>query len=170
MSLDLSAPPVAGISLRATGPRDEAFLRALYYGLREPELAATNWDTQAKRAFVDSQFDLQDRAYRSQNEHAQFLLIEQDGVPIGRLYVNESPGELRLMEITIVPERRNAGIGTALVQWLVELAAREGRDVTLYVETFNPARGLYARLGFVEEAVKGFYVLCRWTRGAARPG
>ena len=170
MPLDLSAPPVAGIALRTVEARDNAFLRALYFGVREAELANTNWDESTKRAFADSQFDLQDRWYRSQYEGVKLLVIEDAGEPIGRLYLHEFPGELRLMEITLLSARRNAGLGTALIEWLQSLAAGEGRAVTLYVEGFNPARALYARLGFVEEATEGIYVRCRWTPGAARSG
>ena len=170
MPLDLPAPPIAGIALRPVEPRDEAFLRALYYSVREAELAATNWDERTKRAFTDSQFDLQDRWYRTQYEGAKLLVIEQAGEAIGRIYLYESPSELRLMEIALVAARRNAGIGTALVEWLKELAAAKGRAVTLHVETFNRARALYARLGFAEVSAEGFYVQCRWTPGETRSG
>ena len=170
MPLDLSAPPIAGIALRTVEARDEAFLRALYYSVREAELSVTNWDERTRRAFTDSQFDHQDRWYRSQYAGAKLLVIERAVEPIGRLYLHEMPGELRLMDIALVPARRNAGLGTALIEWLKELAALEGRAVTLYVETFNPARGLYARLGFAEESIEGYYVRCRWTPGAARSG
>jgi GNAT superfamily N-acetyltransferase len=170
MPLDLSAPPVAGIALRTVEARDDAFLRALYYGVREAELAATPWDEPTKRAFANSQFDLQDRWYRSQYEGVKLLVIEHLGEPIGRLYLHEFPSELRLMEITLLPARRNAGLGTALIEWLKGLAAGEGRAVTLYVEGFNPARALYARLGFTEETTEGIYIRCRWTPGEARSG
>ncbi len=88
MPLDLSAPPVAGVALREVEASDEPFLRALYYGLREAELARTHWDARTKRAFADSQFDLQDRWYRSQYEGVRLFVIEQEGEAIGRLYLH----------------------------------------------------------------------------------
>jgi ribosomal protein S18 acetylase RimI-like enzyme len=162
MPLDVSAPPVAGISLRPIEDRDSAFLRGLYRSAREHELDLTSWDEPTKRAFIDSQFDLQDRWYREQYGGAMLLVIERDGAPAGRLYLCEMPGELHVLDIALVPAARNGGVGTALLEWLKEAAAREHRKVTLYVETYNPVRRLYARLGFVEEASEGIYIRMRW--------
>src|SRR5258706_10358470 len=161
MPLDLSAPPEAGISFRAIEAGDDAFLRQLYRNTREQELARTGWDEAAKSAFINNQFDCQDRWYREQYAGVRLLLIERGGAPAGRLYLHETAGELRLMEIALVPALRNRGIGTQLIRWLMASAAREDRDVTLHVEHFNRARSLYERLGFEEESNDGLYVRMR---------
>lgn len=153
---------VPGIALRDAQPCDEAFLRALYRGSREAELALTGWSEAAKQAFADSQFTLQDRHYRKHYGAASFLVIERAGAPIGRLYLQRDDEELRVIDVLLVASARNAGIGTAILKSLQRDAARQGIAVTLHVEAGNPARALYARLGFREEASEGPYVRMRW--------
>ena len=154
-----------GIALRDSRPGDEAFLRSLYRSVREPELSLTPWTEAEKQAFSDSQFDLQDRWYRGQFEGARFLVILRAGEPVGRIYLAEMPRELRVMDIAIVPEARNAGIGTAVIAWAKDLAASGERAITLHVEGWNPARLWYERLGFAEEELDGASVRMRWTKG-----
>jgi GNAT superfamily N-acetyltransferase len=155
------APP-AGLTLREIAPADEAFLRELYRSTRDPELALTNWTHEQKRAFSDQQFDFQDRWYRSQYAGARFLVIEREGAPIGRLYLHETAKETGVMDIALVAAARNAGLGTALMNWVKAGAAARGAAVTLHVEIFNPARALYARLGFREESAQGMHIAMRW--------
>jgi ribosomal protein S18 acetylase RimI-like enzyme len=161
--------PIAGIGLRDALPGDEAFLRGLYRGVRDAELALTNWSDAQKDAFADSQFALQDRWYRGQYPGARFLVVLRGAVAVGRIYLYLVPGELRLMEITLAPEARNAGLGTSLVQWVQELARERGAAVTLHVEQSNPARALYARLGFGDDGQEGIYARMRWEPDAT-PG
>jgi GNAT superfamily N-acetyltransferase len=166
MRLEPGETPQAGIRLRDVEPGDEAFLRFLYRSSREPELRLTAWSEGEKSAFANSQFDLQDRWYRENYPGVQFLVIEQDGVPVGRIYIHFSSGDLRLMDITLAPAARNRGLGSSLIRWLEGRAAAEGATISLHVELFNPARALYRRLGFAEEEVEGVYVRMRWTPGA----
>jgi GNAT superfamily N-acetyltransferase len=153
---------VPGIDFRSAEPRDEHFLRALYRATREAELAFTGWSEAAKQAFADSQFTLQDRHYREHYRAASFLVIERAGAPIGRLYLYRDEKELRVIDVLLAAPARNAGIGTAILKGLRQDAARHGIAVTLHVEARNPARALYARLGFREEATEGLYVRMRW--------
>jgi ribosomal protein S18 acetylase RimI-like enzyme len=149
---------IPGIRLRVATSDDEIFLRALYRSTREEELEQTGWTEATKQAFADQQFMLQDRSYRSVNyEGAQFLVIEREGKAIGRLYLHEPPGELNVMDIALLPEARGHGLGTQLMEWLIDRADREGRAIVLHVEKFNRAQGLYRRLGFRRDADVGAY-------------
>ncbi|MGE0357586.1 MAG: GNAT family N-acetyltransferase [Burkholderiales bacterium] len=161
-----AVPVVPGLAFRETGPGDEAFLRALYRSTREPELDLTGWSEADKRAFADSQFALQDRHYREHYRGAAFLVIERAGEPIGRLYLHAMEGEIRVMDVALVPAARDAGLGTAIMQAVIADAARRGAAVTLHVESFNRAKSLYDRLGFREEAVDGIHVRMRRGPGA----
>ncbi len=51
-------------------------------------------------------------------------------------------------EIALLPEAQGRGIGTRLVRDVLQAAQRRGVPVRLSVFTSNPARVLYARLGF----------------------
>ena len=162
MSPEVPAHAIPGIALRPVAACDYPFLRALYRSTREPELALTGWPEEARRAFCESQFSLQDRFYREHYPRTAFLVIERDGSAIGRIYVDTAPPrELRLMDIALLPGERGRGLGTALLRWLVAWADRESRDVTLHVERDNPARRLYGRHGFADEAEEGPYMKMR---------
>ena len=59
------------------------------------------------------QFDAQDTEYRRANPDGSFDVIEVDGRPAGRLYVDRRPGDLRIVDIALLPEFRGRGIGEA---------------------------------------------------------
>ena len=156
------------IQLRWAGESDQAFLRALYRTVRDPELALTPWTEAQKQAFADSQFALQDRHYRAHYPGALFLVIEHQGAPVGRLYLGTAPGPLRLMDLAFMPSWRGRGWGTALVRAVVDRGDREGRDTVLFVEANNPAYRLYGREGFMDEGAEGVYVRMRRPPSALR--
>lgn len=60
-------------------------------------------------------------------------------------YVGDNIPELG---IAVLPTHRGCGIGSALLQRLVEMAAAAYDAITLSVSTDNPAQRLYERVGF----------------------
>jgi ribosomal protein S18 acetylase RimI-like enzyme len=66
------------------------------------------------------------------------------------------------MDIALLPEYRNAGIGARLIRDLQNEAAQTGRSLRLHVETFNPALRLYERLGFHSVSASGIYLEMEW--------
>ena len=145
--------------LRPTTPDDREFLLAVYGSVREAELAQADWPPGGKEAFVTQQFDAQDQYYREYYPGASFDVIEVDGQPAGRLYVDRWPAEIRIVDIAIVPEFRGRGIGERLLRELISEGESSGKPVTIHVEQGNPARRLYERLGFVAVAERGFHTL-----------
>lgn len=148
------------LRLRPVTPADREFLRALYRSTREQELAPVPWTEEAKRVFLDSQFDLQDAEYRRAYPAGHFDVIELDDAPVGRLYVHEGPCDSRIVDLALVPESRGKGIGTQLLAALAHDADRRRRTLSIHVESFNlGARRLYERIGFVLSEDKGVYLL-----------
>ena len=145
--------------LRPATPEDRGFLLAVYGSVREAELAQVQWAPGAKEAFVAQQFDAQDRYYREYYAGASFDVIEVDGRPSGRLYVDRWPAEIRIVDVALAPEFRGSGVGTALLRELIAEAETSGRALTIHVEHGNPARRLYARLGFRPVAERGHHTL-----------
>lgn len=145
------------VTLRAEREADLDFLRSLYARVRAHELAPVPWSDEQKRSFTDAQFDLQHSHYREHYPGAEFLVVEQAGLPIGRLYLCVFPREIRVMDIALVEASRNAGIGSQLMRALIDLADAQARDVTLHVEPDNPAQRLYRRLGFDKIESRGVY-------------
>lgn len=149
-------------ALRPIGDGDDAFLFALYASTRAAELAAVPWSDAEREAFLRQQFSAQQRGYAETYAGAFFGIILVDDVPAGRLYVARWPAEIRLVDISLVPEHRGRGVGTELIRRLQAEAAACGRPLTIHVEVFNPALALYRRLGFVATGTHGPYHFMEW--------
>jgi ribosomal protein S18 acetylase RimI-like enzyme len=121
-----------------------------------------SWSAAQKSEFLAQQFHAQRTHYRAHYPGASFDVIEQEGRPVGRLYVARLKREIRLMDIALLPECRNRGIGGELCEALLDEARAQGRIVSLHVEDDNPAKRLYERLGFAEVAEVTFYRLMHW--------
>jgi ribosomal protein S18 acetylase RimI-like enzyme len=155
--------PDSRVTFRPIAPDDMDFLLRVYRSTREEELAmVVDWTDEQKDAFVRHQFDAQHAWYRDHYEGAQFDVILVDGVPAGRLYVHRRNREIRLVDITMLPEFRQGGIGTALLRDLLAEGEAAGKPVTIHVEVFNPAMRLYERLGFSPIEERGPYRLMEW--------
>ncbi|PYI94237.1 MAG: GNAT family N-acetyltransferase [Verrucomicrobia bacterium] len=150
------------ISLRPITPEDTAFLARVYASSRAEELAPTGWSDEQKEIFCRKQFDAQTAYYSVNYPGASFQVIERDGVPIGRLYVVRWEKEIRIVDITVLPEFRGGGIGTELLRDLRDEARSAGKSLTIHVERFNRALQLYQRLGFKQIEDKGVYLLMEW--------
>lgn len=149
----------SGITLRPAGPSDRDFLLHVYASTREEELRPVDWSAEQKSAFVRMQFEAQDTDYRRNYAAASFDVIEVESEPAGRLYADRRCDEIRIVDITLLPEHRGRGIGTALIRGLLQEAAESGKRLSIHVEKHNPARRLYERLGFREVAEHGVYLL-----------
>ena len=154
---------VASITLRAAQPEDEAFLLKVYASVRADELAQVPWTEAQREAFIGMQFAAQREHYHKHNPGATYDLILLDESPAGRLYVARREREFRILYITILPEYRNRGTGTLLVKDLMAEAARAGKPLNIYVESYNPSYRLFERLGFkMIEDTDGVNHLLEW--------
>ena len=151
------------IVLRPIRPEDDSFLARVYASSRADELAITGWSEEQKAAFCRQQFDAQSTYYAANYAEASFQIIEREGAPIGRLYVDRAKNEIRIVDIALLPEFRGSGIGTELLHELLEEARAAGKSVSIHVERFNRALQLYQRLGFRQLEDKGVYLLMRWS-------
>jgi GNAT superfamily N-acetyltransferase len=139
------------------------FLFRVYRSTREEELAmVVDWTAEQKDAFVRQQFEAQHAWYQEHYEGAQFDVILVDGQPAGRLYVHRRPNEIRLVDITLLPEYRKGGFGTSILRDLLAEGEAAGKPVTIHVEIYNPAMRLYERLGFRPIEERGPYRLMEW--------
>lgn len=146
-------------TLRPATDADVAFLARLYASTREEELARVDWPPGEKESFLRQQFEAQHAWYREQYAGASFDVVELDGEPIGRLYVARWTNEVRIVDISLMPEHRGHGIGSRLLEALFAETDPTGKPVSIHVERFNPALRLYARLGFALREDKGVYLL-----------
>ena len=150
------------ITLRDALPADEVLLFALYASSRAEEMALVPWSDEQRDGFLRMQYDAQTTHYRQAFPNANFSVILRDEVPVGRLYVSRKENEIRILDITVLPELRNQGIGTAMLDDLVREAAQLKKHVVIYVETFNPSLRLFERLGFKSIAEEGINFLMKY--------
>ena len=120
------------------------------------------WTEEQKRAFLEMQFQAQTAHYAQHYLGAEFLIIEEDGRPIGRLYIHRQPHDIRIVDISLMPEYRGRGIGSKLLREILDEGAATKTPVTIHVEDFNPAMRLYERLGFRRIGSHGVYHLMEW--------
>ena len=160
---DQSEGTRTSLSLRPITPADDGFLARVYASSRAEELAVTGWSEGQKADFCRSQFDAQSAYYSANYPGASFQIIERDGWPVGRFYVDCWEKEVRIIDITVLPEFRGSGIGTKLLRDLQDEARAADKSLTIHVERFNRALELYQRLGFKQVEDKGVYLLLEWS-------
>lgn len=120
------------------------------------------WAPGQREAFVRMQFEAQDTEYRRHNPAGSFDVIEVGGRPAGRLIVDRRPTDIRIVDISLLPAFRGAGIGGRLLAELIAEAAGSGRTLSIHVEVHNRAAELYARMGFAVVAEHGVYRRMEW--------
>ena len=128
-------------------------------------------------SMIEMQFHAQHEHYRTHFPNADFDIILLNDKPIGRLYANNSlsdkhspntsqfENELRLIDIALLPEFRNCGIGACLIRELQDRAVSLRLPVRLRVEPNNPALRLYERMGFRCIADEGINLHLEWSCG-----
>ena len=150
------------VSIRLAEPDDEAFLRKLFGSTRIDEFKFLDGDAAQLDALIRMQFNLQRQQYDAGYPEAEHNIILGDGQPIGRLLVNEGTREFSLVDVALLPQWRNGGIGRSLLENLLVRAAAAHKAIRLHVVKTNPARRLYERLGFSIVSEDGMYfeMLC----------
>jgi GNAT superfamily N-acetyltransferase len=159
---ELSTDP---ISLRPITEGDREFLYHVYSSTREEELARVPWDNSQKTAFLQMQFSAQQNWYSKRCPDVQFQVILEHGRPIGRLYIQRRPTEIRVIDMALLPAYRNRGIGSHLLSGILSEARTRDLPVTAHVDLFNPAQRLYKRLGFRTVTDDGVFQLMKWNPG-----
>lgn len=153
------------IKLRPFSETDIPFLKKVYFSTREKEVnQLQHWTAEMKTVFLTQQFNAQHTYYQQNYVNAKFWVIEKKQQPIGRLYYNEDfEGSIRIIDIAILPEFQNKGLGTTILNGIFERAKNIGQPITIHVESFNPAMNLYKRLGFqTVSETNGVYHLLQW--------
>lgn len=136
------------IGLRRITPEDEPFLFEVYASTRAEEMMLVPWTEAQQQEFLRMQFLAQHNHYQSEYPNAEYQVISQGDCPIGRLYVDRRAEEIRILDVTLLPEYRNQGIGTPLIQALIAEGADSGKPVSIYVDSLGRAGRLFERLGF----------------------
>jgi len=147
------------VRLRAVVPADEDFLLRVYAASRADELALVPWDEEQKRAFVRQQFEAQYAQYNERFPDAEYSIVLYRGQQVGRFWIGRTPEQIRLLDIAILPEFQNRGVGAVLLKTL--LAESEARGLPLRHMVFKmntAALRFYERFGFSPIEDVGAYI------------
>ncbi len=134
------------VALRPAKPADSEFCFQLHKAAMGDYVTAIwGWDEQRQREFHDRAF-----------VPGRWQVITANGTDVGMLDVEYRPGEIYLSRIEIHPGYQGRGIGSRLVNMLLDEAGQGGQDLVLDVLTVNQrAYALYQRLGLQEVARHG---------------
>jgi ribosomal protein S18 acetylase RimI-like enzyme len=154
------------VSLRPVTDADQEFLIGVYAGTRADELAQTNWDDSQKDAFIRWQYQMQKQEYDARYPDARYDVILVDGVPAGRIWVGADDTQIRLLDIAVIREFQNRGVGTHLLRQLMDEATRDNKALRHMVFVLNDnAFRFYERLGFKTIEDLGGYKHMEWLPG-----
>jgi GNAT superfamily N-acetyltransferase len=145
------------ITLRDFTPRDQEFVFQLYADTRREEVAAWGWPQPQQDMFLRMQFNAQQRWYESVYSGATHEIIECEDGPVGRMMVLRSVDGNLLVDIALLAGYRGRGVGGQLLRALLAKSDQDCVPVRLQVLKNNPARRLYARLGFVQTGEDEMY-------------
>ena len=150
------------VALRPVTLEDESFLLDVYASTRLEELDLTQWDQAQRAAFVRMQFNAQRNHYHVNFPEADHQVILFNDERVGRLYIARLDAAIRILDITILPARRNAGIGTSILTEVMNESVETVKPVHIYVESFNPSLRLFGRLGFIKADASDYNFLMEW--------
>jgi len=143
--------PASGVSVRRVEASDEAFLVELYATTRDRDFALL--DDTVRRPLLRLQFTAQQAGYASQFPGAEHNLIVVDGERAGQIRLAASPHEIRVVNISLLPQYRGRGIGTTVYREVLARAATHGQSVAASVEKANAGSlEFHRRLGFSIES------------------
>jgi len=154
--------PLGEISLRPASPADNEFLVHAYASTRQDEMESWGWNSAQQASFVEMQFAARRRGYAAEYPSAEICIICVGESRAGSIIISRRQSEIRLVDITLLPEFRSRGIGGHLIGTLIHDAARSRSALRLNVLHGNRARRLYERLGFVREGGDSMYCQMEW--------
>jgi ribosomal protein S18 acetylase RimI-like enzyme len=157
------------IRLDPIGPADEPFLYQTFASTRSDEMALTGWNAQQQELFLRMQYEAQRSSYLSQTPDAEYWLIRRDEMAAGRLILHRTSEKIYVVDIALIPEFRGLGIGSDLMEAIMQEASLAGKSVGLHVERFNPALRWYERLEFTVIGSGPIYLEMVWRPQSQTP-
>ena len=151
------------VTLRPVTTEDNEFLLAVYASTRADELAQVAWAPGQKEAFVRWQFELQRKEYDTRYPDARYQVVLVNDQPAGRIWIGEDDTQIRLLDIGLLEEFQDRGVGTVLLKQLIAEANAAKKKLRHMVFVLNnDAHRFYERLGFVVIEDLGGYKHMEW--------
>jgi len=96
------------------------------------------WDVEREKVYFDNSV-LFERYH---------LILDEQGEKIGAINFYHKENSIKINRIEVLPDYQNKGIGSAVLDHIIEKAKKENRNIELRVFKINPAFRLYERKGF----------------------
>jgi ribosomal protein S18 acetylase RimI-like enzyme len=153
--------------LRSVHERDQEFIDTLYRSTRE-DLLMLPMDP----AFIDDLIRSQQRIHEfgvQQNyPHAQTKILEYQGQALGRMIFEHTVGDIRLIDIAVLPSAQRQGLARCMLQHLQQMAETHQASLSLRVVKNNfKARWFYLSAGFQIVGEDEISEQMCWRAGAA---
>jgi GNAT superfamily N-acetyltransferase len=145
-------------SLAPASSEDEPFLAALFNDVRAVEFAPLGLPASALEQLLTMQMQAQRMGYASQFPHAEDKIIWLGQERAGRMLVDRTSAEIRLVDVALLARYRSNGVGGRLLGSLCEEARAKQLPLRLSVRFGNPAERLYERLGFMRTGGDGINI------------
>jgi ribosomal protein S18 acetylase RimI-like enzyme len=142
------------ITRRAATVTDRAF------ACRTHHLAYRNVVERQFGAWVEEQ---QDGFFQSSWAAQPHEIVLFEGEPCGYVCVEDRPAEVYLRELVVAPHYQGQGIGSAVLDAVIEHARARGVPVRLGTHRANRAANLYRRLGFRQIGSTDTHLLFEWS-------
>jgi GNAT superfamily N-acetyltransferase len=133
----ISSPSAQRTALRPAHPRDFAFCQRLYFDGMRSIIETLNLDVAR-----------QQESFRRQWQLAEVRIITVAGEDVGWLQTAPADDAIFLGQLYVDGRFQRQGIGSYVIQMLIEEATGAQKAITLGVVKINPARKLDERLGF----------------------
>ena len=138
------------LTWRRGAAADEPLLFALFAAGKAPEFAPLGLSAQQLQPLIEMQFRARQQAYAQTYPAAvDMILCLENGTPVGRHLVERQTNCYRCIDLAVLPQYRNRGIGIWAIRQIQQLSALESVSFRLCVARTNPALRLYERLGFI---------------------
>lgn len=154
---DGAAPGAPTLSLRLAERSDEGLLLRIFAESHCAGFELMGLAPAALDGLVRMQYRARQFQYSAAHPQAvEYLIRGGDGSPVGSCWLDDTPGQLRVLDIAVLREHRRRGVARAVLSSLCKQAAAAGKPVRLSVWHQNvAARELYRSLGFTSAAGSG---------------
>ena len=149
------------ITLRPVEETDQDFLIELYKSSRGDDLRGLGWSEDRISEFLELQYEAQGNL-QDDNQQASDQVVLVNGKRIGRLSIETRADEIRCIDLALLPDYRNQGVGTLLIQRLQQQAWSASIRLHVQVIRFNRAVNFLERLGFRRTSETGTHFQMEW--------
>lgn len=152
------------VRMRPVNETDDSFLYDVVSSTVRNQFKKMGGDIQIMEPLLRIQYENQTREYRKRFPQASHLIVTINNVDAGRIYLDRNSEEIRILDVTLLPEYRGKGLGAFILKMLEEEAAQNQLPIRIYVEEGNPSLRLFRRLGYQFQGKYGeVHNLLQWT-------